>query len=162
MTLRDSTHFRNPEVSDREARVTLRVHPPELTAWRLALAAFDAGDRGPLAGLLRAGDPIPDDAREALAAIVAGARKPDGRGRHRRKVRSEAEAARAAAMLRLLATLHLDPEAVEDAADREAVEPVEVRRRREREIREVAETFARALGVTPKTLMARAPKHRAR
>lgn len=140
----------------------LRIHPPELVAWRLALEAFDAGDRMPLAELLRADDPIPGEARAALAAIVAGTRKPDARGKHRRKVRDEAEAAKVAAMLRLSRTLHLDPASVDAAADREGREPIEVRRLREREIGSLAATLAHALGVSPKTLKARAPKRRAR
>lgn len=140
----------------------LRFHPPELVAWRLALEAFDAGEREPMVALLRAADPIPKEARAALAEIVCGTRKPDARGKHRRKVRDEAEAAKVAAMLRRMRTVLLDPESVDAAAEREAVEPVEVRRRREREIRGHADRLARALGIAPKTLMAAGTKRRAR
>lgn len=49
---------------------------PDVRDWLCAVAAFDYGDRKPLADLMRKGDPMPEPFRDAIADIVAGTRKP--------------------------------------------------------------------------------------
>jgi len=76
-------------VEKAEGPVTLRydvgARNPTL-AFAFALAAFDRGERGRLAELIRRGVAIPPEHCAAVAEIIEGTRKPDKRGRHSRKL----------------------------------------------------------------------------
>lgn len=57
-----------------------RFNPKAWTAWGEAVASHKRGDGEPLGVMIRSGDPMPDDAREYVAATVErAATRPKGR-----------------------------------------------------------------------------------
>jgi hypothetical protein len=124
--------------------------------WRGALAEFDAGNRQPLANLVATGMPITAHARGSIADIVAGRRKPDGRGLHRRKWSSPASRELAVLWLSLLRELRdamlADAERIERTAGDRQCEADDVRKWINAQYQGAAERLASDHGVSLATL----------
>lgn len=132
-------------------QVTFRIPPDAI--WIDPLRDFDAGDPSALVALIRAGTPMATDAtREAIASIVEGRRRPDKRGRHRRKVGMKGELRLSIRVAALRARRAMQLEDVESEAARKGIEPSEERNRILKQYRVDLQKMAREAGMSVRTL----------
>lgn len=143
---------------------TLRPMPArmaELWEWVCAAAAHDSGDAAPLARLIEA-DPVPDEFRPMVAAIVAGLRPLKRKGKGNAKI-APSERLRVAAtvsvmlelcdLLRTLAVgTHGGKPGADSLGEQLGREPADIVRELQGEYREAKKNAARDLRVSVETV----------
>ena len=119
--------------------------------WFVAVYAWDYGEPEVLAELIRS-EPIPAEYREAVAAIVAGERKPNLRAAAKMKIPAQEHlrlAGSVSVVIELCATIK--QQAIE-VGDRKALEPIDIIREAENESREAVFAAANEFGVSVETV----------
>ena len=124
----------------------------ELWQWVGAVCAFDYGDPQPLADLLRSGDPIPAEFRGAIADIVAGVRKPNRKAGAKLKTPAAKRMSIASTVDLLLSMMRAQRANSEAMGDFNAMEPIDIVRGLEEQMRRVYQGTADYLGVSVETV----------
>ncbi|MDX3908751.1 MAG: hypothetical protein QHC67_02925 [Sphingobium sp.] len=135
--------------------------------WIVAIDAFDYNDIEPLFHLMSSDKPIPEELRPALAMIIAGTRKPNLRAAAKLKM-AAAERMRMAgsisAVLGLINELKTGDQidlsdkdrphrrSIDIKADRDGVEPLQIKRMLESRAKEVIVRAAGSLNVSVETI----------
>jgi hypothetical protein len=121
--------------------------------WFVAIAAFDFGDREPLAELLRE-ESVPPEYAAAVADIVAGKRKPNLKAAAKLRIPAaeRMEVAMFQSQAQFMHQRFQHPETVDSMADEAGIEPIAMKRQLEAFKRKVLQADADSLGVSIKTL----------
>jgi hypothetical protein len=135
--------------------------------WIVALDAFDYNDSEPLFHLMNSEKPIPEELRPAIAMIIAGTRKPNLRAAAKLKMPAAERmqiAGSLSVVLGMINELKTDEQidlsdedwphrrSIDIKADREGVEPLQIKRMLENRAKDAIGRAARSLNVSVETI----------